>query len=127
MVAIIILARTLIFSNLTPTQLALQKVTRAAEECSNLLSRIISPERSHVVLGPLIESEDFPINLAAVKMMTQIVEEAEAATVQSILSQITPSLLKVCPSDLSGGWVDPYLYVSSPELSSRPTTTTRVA
>lgn len=81
--------------NVRTGKLTLQKVTRAAEECSNLLSRIISPERSHVVLGPLIESEDFPINLAAVKMMTQIVEEAEASTVQSILSQITPSLLKV--------------------------------
>ncbi|ESO13011.1 hypothetical protein HELRODRAFT_63102, partial [Helobdella robusta] len=71
-----------------------KEVTRAAEECSSLLSRIIPPARTHTILSPLIESDDYPINLAAIKMVNQIVEEADMSIVVDMLPYLTPSLLK---------------------------------
>lgn len=78
-----------------------KEVTRAAEECSSLLSRIIQPEKCHVILGPLIESDDFPINLASVKMMHQMVEESPRNVVVRLLPSIAPTLLKAYENNQS--------------------------
>jgi len=71
------------------------KVTRAAEECAMLLARIIAPDRTIQVLLPVIESEEYPINLAAIKMMTQLVENCSNDVIIDFLPDMIPVLLKV--------------------------------
>lgn len=71
------------------------QVTRAAEECITLMARIVPPSRCHVFLKPLIECEDFPVNLAAIKMFTQVIEEHQKDDVIALLPDMVPGLLKV--------------------------------
>jgi len=71
------------------------KVTRAAEECAMLLARFIAPDRTIQVLLPMIESEEYPVNLAAIKMMTQLVENCSNDAIVDFLPEMIPVLLKV--------------------------------
>jgi len=71
------------------------QVTRAAEECAMLLARFIAPDRTIQVLLPMIESEEYPINLAAIKMMTQLIENSGSDAIVDFLPEMIPVLLKV--------------------------------
>ena len=71
------------------------QVTRAAEECAMLLARFIAPDRTVLVLLPMIETEEYPVNLAAIKMMTQLVENSSNESIVDFLPEMIPILLKV--------------------------------
>jgi len=71
------------------------QVTRAAEECAMLLARFIAPDRTIQVLLPMIDSEEYPINLAAIKMMTQLIENSSDDAIVDFLPEMSPTLLKV--------------------------------
>jgi len=74
----------------------LHKVTRAAEECAMLLARFIAPDRTTLVLLPMIASDDkYPLNLAAIKMMTQLTENSSNEAIVDFLPEMIPILLKV--------------------------------
>jgi len=60
-----------------------------------LLARIIAPDRTIQVLLPVIESEEYPINLAAIKMMTQLVENCSNDVIIEFIPDMIPVLLKV--------------------------------
>lgn len=60
-----------------------------------LLARFIAPDRTVQVLLPMIESEEYPINLAAIKMMTQLIENSSSEAIVEFLPQMIPVLLKV--------------------------------
>ena len=70
-------------------------MTRAAEECAMLLARFIAPDRTVQVLLPMIDAEEYPINLAAIKMMTQLIENSGSDAIVEFLPEIIPVLLKV--------------------------------
>jgi len=61
-----------------------------------LLARFIAPDRTIQVLLPMIESEEYPVNLAAVKMMTQLIENSSNEAIVDFLPDMIPVLLKVC-------------------------------
>ena len=73
-------------------------MTRAAEECAMLLARFIAPDRTVQVLLPMIDAEEYPINLAAIKMMTQLIENSSSDAIVEFLPEIIPVLLKVSVS-----------------------------
>jgi len=95
-------------------------VTRAAEECISLLARFVAPDRCNKVLRPLIESEDFPVNLAAIKMLTQVVESCSRDDVLSLLPGTVPGLLKVFTHYYL---TTHYLYIICYSLKSTTTST----
>jgi len=73
------------------------QVTRAAEECAMLLARFIAPDRSIQVLLPMIETEEeYPVNLAAIKMTTQLIENNSNDAIVDFLPEMISVLLKVC-------------------------------
>ena len=47
------------------------------------------------VLNPIIKTGDFPVNQAAIKMLTKLVEKQSGAVVEQHLAEIMPGLLKV--------------------------------
>ncbi|KAB0398932.1 hypothetical protein E2I00_007610, partial [Balaenoptera physalus] len=51
-----------------------KEVVRAAEEAASTLASSIHPEQCIKVLCPIIQTADYPINLAAIKMQTKVVE-----------------------------------------------------
>ena len=47
-------------------------VIRAAEESAATLANAISPEQCVRVLNPIIQTAEYPVNLAAIKMQTKV-------------------------------------------------------
>jgi len=60
-----------------------------------LLARFIAPDRTILVLLPMIDTEEYPVNLAAIKMMTQLVENSSNDAIVDFLPEMMPILLKV--------------------------------
>jgi len=48
------------------------KVSRAAEECAGTLALSIQAEQCLRILMPIIQTADYPVNLAAIKMQTKV-------------------------------------------------------
>ena len=48
------------------------QVSRAAEECATTLAHSIPAEQCIRVLNPIIQTADYPVNLAAIKMLTKV-------------------------------------------------------
>lgn len=71
------------------------KVVRAAEETAATLASSISPDQCIKVLCPIIQSADYPINLAAIKMQTRVVERVPHDGLISLLPEIVPGLIQV--------------------------------
>uniref|UniRef100_A0A1A7WQW0 Cytoplasmic linker associated protein 2 n=2 Tax=Iconisemion striatum TaxID=60296 RepID=A0A1A7WQW0_9TELE len=71
-----------------------KEVVRAAEETAAMLALSISPEQCIKVLCPIIQSADYPINLAAIKMQTKVVERIPRESLISILPEIVPGLIQ---------------------------------
>jgi len=61
-----------------------------------LLARFIAPDRSIQVLLPMIETEEYPVNLAAIKMTTQLIENNSNDAIVDFLPEMISVLLKVC-------------------------------
>ncbi|RVE66518.1 hypothetical protein OJAV_G00108310 [Oryzias javanicus] len=71
-----------------------KEVVRAAEETAAMLALSISPEQCIKVLCPIIQSADYPINLAAIKMQTKVVERIPREGLVSMLPEIVPGLVQ---------------------------------
>lgn len=73
----------------------LLQVVRAAEETAAMLALSISPDQCIKVLCPIIQSADYPINLAAIKMQTKVMERVPRDGLISLLPEIVPGLIQV--------------------------------
>ncbi|XP_014910494.1 CLIP-associating protein 2 isoform X14 [Poecilia latipinna] len=71
-----------------------KEVVRAAEETAAMLALSISPDQCIKVLCPIIQSADYPINLAAIKMQTKVVERVPREGLASMLPEIVPGLIQ---------------------------------
>ncbi|XP_040909123.1 CLIP-associating protein 2 isoform X22 [Toxotes jaculatrix] len=71
-----------------------KEVVRAAEETAAMLALSISPDQCIKVLCPIIQSADYPINLAAIKMQTKVVERIPRESLISLLPEIVPGLIQ---------------------------------
>ncbi|XP_076865039.1 CLIP-associating protein 2 isoform X28 [Brachyhypopomus gauderio] len=71
-----------------------KEVIRAAEETAAVLATSISPEQCIKVLCPIIQSADYPINLAAIKMLTKVIERLSKDNLQHMLPEIVPGLIQ---------------------------------
>ncbi|KAK7811942.1 hypothetical protein U0070_006995 [Myodes glareolus] len=70
------------------------QVVRAAEEAASTLASSIHPEQCIKVLCPIIQTADYPINLAAIKMQTKVVERITKESLLQLLVDIIPGLLQ---------------------------------
>lgn len=70
-----------------------KEVVRAAEEAATALANSINPEQCIKVLSPIIQTAECPINLAAIKMQTRIIERVHKETLNQLLPEIIPGLL----------------------------------
>ncbi|XP_032875905.1 CLIP-associating protein 2 isoform X17 [Amblyraja radiata] len=70
-----------------------KEVVRAAEEAATALATSINPEQCIKVLSPIIQTAECPINLAAIKMQTRIIERVHKETLNQLLPEIIPGLL----------------------------------
>ncbi|XP_071789051.1 CLIP-associating protein 1-like isoform X8 [Asterias amurensis] len=73
---------------------AQSEVVRAAEETSATLAHSIAPEQCVRVLCPIIQTADYPINQAAIKMLTKVLELMPGMELEEIVSEVVPVLLK---------------------------------
>lgn len=71
------------------------QVVRAAEEAASTLAGSIHPEQCIKVLCPIVQTADYPINLAAIKMQTRAIERIAKEPLHQLLSDIIPGLLQV--------------------------------
>ncbi|XP_037705418.1 CLIP-associating protein 1 isoform X22 [Choloepus didactylus] len=71
-----------------------KEVVRAAEEAASTLASSIHPEQCIKVLCPIIQTADYPINLAAIKMQTKVVERIARESLLQLLPDIIPGLLQ---------------------------------
>ncbi|XP_022108320.1 CLIP-associating protein 2-like isoform X4 [Acanthaster planci] len=70
------------------------EVVRAAEETSATLAHSIAPDQCVRVLCPIIQTADYPINQAAIKMLTKVIELMPELELEEIVAEIVPVLLK---------------------------------
>ncbi|CAL8383763.1 unnamed protein product [Arctogadus glacialis] len=71
-----------------------KEVVRAAEEASATLAGSIHPEQCIKVLCPIVQTADYPINLAAIKMQTKVIERITKDSLIQLLVDIIPGLLQ---------------------------------
>uniref|UniRef100_A0A8C6QLU8 CLIP associating protein 2 n=1 Tax=Nannospalax galili TaxID=1026970 RepID=A0A8C6QLU8_NANGA len=71
-----------------------KEVVRSAEEAACVLATSISPEQCIKVLCPIIQTADYPINLAAIKMQTKVIERVSKETLNMLLPEIMPGLIQ---------------------------------
>ncbi|GAB0184263.1 mitochondrial enolase superfamily member 1 [Grus japonensis] len=69
-------------------------VVRSAEEAASMLATSISPDQCIKVLCPIIQTADYPINLAAIKMQTKVIERVSKETLTQLLPEIVPGLIQ---------------------------------
>nr|XP_046219209.1 CLIP-associating protein 1a isoform X12 [Oncorhynchus gorbuscha] len=71
-----------------------KEVLRAAEEAASTLAGSIHPEQCIKVLCPIVQTADYPINLAAIKMQTKVIERITKESLHQLLPDIIPGLLQ---------------------------------
>ncbi|XP_029567413.1 CLIP-associating protein 1a isoform X26 [Salmo trutta] len=71
-----------------------KEVVRAAEEAASTLAGSIHPEQCIKVLCPIVQTADYPINLAAIKMQTKVIERITKESLHQLLPDIIPGLLQ---------------------------------
>ncbi|CAH2283515.1 CLIP-associating 2 isoform X28 [Pelobates cultripes] len=71
-----------------------KEVVRAAEEAAATLATSISPDQCIKVLCPIIQTADYPINLAAIKMQTKVTERVTKDVLTQLLPEIVPGLIQ---------------------------------
>ncbi|XP_065689096.1 CLIP-associating protein 2 isoform X47 [Patagioenas fasciata] len=71
-----------------------KEVVRSAEEAASMLATSISPDQCIKVLCPIIQTADYPINLAAIKMQTKVIERVSKETLTQLLPEIVPGLIQ---------------------------------
>ena len=95
------------------------QVVRAAEACAATMSGLLPPEMVVRVLNPIIKTGDFPVNQAAIKMLSKMVEKQTADSMEPHVGEVMPGLLKVSLAEREE--------MKSDSLPFRPTTTWRAA
>ncbi|XP_048367072.1 CLIP-associating protein 2 isoform X40 [Sphaerodactylus townsendi] len=71
-----------------------KEVVRSAEDAAAMLATSISPDQCIKVLCPIIQTADYPINLAAIKMQTKVIERVSKETLAQLLPEIVPGLIQ---------------------------------
>ncbi|XP_046714467.1 CLIP-associating protein 1-A-like isoform X15 [Silurus meridionalis] len=71
-----------------------KEVVRAAEEAASTLASSIHPEQCIKVLCPIVQTSDYPIDLAAIKMQTKVIERIPEESLYQLLPDIIPGLLQ---------------------------------
>lgn len=72
------------------------QVERAAEACAAAMAGVLPADAVIRVLNPIVKTGEYPVNQAAVKMLTKVAEhEGSKDVVISHLPDIMPGLLKV--------------------------------
>ncbi|XP_055362418.1 CLIP-associating protein 1-like isoform X20 [Betta splendens] len=71
-----------------------KEVVRAAEEAASMIAGSIHPEQCIKVLCPIVQTADYPINLAAIKMQTRAIERITKEPLHQLLPDIIPGLLQ---------------------------------
>lgn len=71
-----------------------KEVVRAAEEAASTLAASIHPEQCIKVLCPIVQTADYPVNLAAIKMQTRAIDRIAKEPLHQLLSDIIPGLLQ---------------------------------
>uniref|UniRef100_UPI00358FFD98 CLIP-associating protein 1-like isoform X2 n=2 Tax=Myxine glutinosa TaxID=7769 RepID=UPI00358FFD98 len=71
-----------------------KEVVRAAEETATTLVCSFDSEQCIKVLSPIVQTANFPINLAAIKMLTHVVERVSREALDLLLPDIIPGLLQ---------------------------------
>jgi len=71
-----------------------KEVVRAAEDTASSIAKSIPPEDCISILSPIILNEQFPINLAAIKMLNKVVEDIDKTALVENLHLMTPGLVK---------------------------------
>ncbi|XP_046886763.1 CLIP-associating protein 1-B-like isoform X6 [Hypomesus transpacificus] len=71
-----------------------KEVVRAAEEAASTLAGSIHPEQCIKVLCPIVQTADYPINLAAIKMQTKVIERIAKESLPTLLPDVIPGLLQ---------------------------------
>lgn len=69
-------------------------VVRAAEACAATMAGVLPAEMVVRVLNPIVKTGDFPVNQAAIKMLTKLVERQTAESIEVHLAELMPGLLK---------------------------------
>ena len=59
------------------------------------MSGVLPPEMVVRVLNPIIKTGDFPVNQAAIKMLSKLVEKQTADSMEPHVGEVMPGLLKV--------------------------------
>lgn len=70
-------------------------MVRAAEEAASTLAGSIHPEQCLKVLCPIVQTADYPVNLAAIKMQTRAIERITGEPLHGLLPDVIPGLLQV--------------------------------
>ncbi|XP_051797597.1 CLIP-associating protein 1-A-like isoform X12 [Acanthochromis polyacanthus] len=71
-----------------------KEVVRAAEEAASTLAGSAQPEQCIKVLCPIVQTADYPINLAAIKMQTRAIERIAKEPLHLLLPDVIPGLLQ---------------------------------
>ncbi|KAG7231887.1 hypothetical protein INR49_009958 [Caranx melampygus] len=71
-----------------------KEVVRAAEEAASMMASSIHPEQCIKVLCPIVQTADYPINLAAIKMQTRAIERIAKEPLHQLLPDVIPGLLQ---------------------------------
>nr|XP_023659607.1 CLIP-associating protein 2 isoform X4 [Paramormyrops kingsleyae] len=71
-----------------------KEVVRAAEETAAMLASSISPEQCTKVLCPIVQTAEYPINLAAIKMQTKVIDRLSKDGLRQMLPEIIPGLIQ---------------------------------
>uniref|UniRef100_UPI0035900983 CLIP-associating protein 1-A-like isoform X5 n=1 Tax=Myxine glutinosa TaxID=7769 RepID=UPI0035900983 len=71
-----------------------KEVVRAAEEVTLALANSIQPEQCLKVLCPIVQNAEHPVNLAAIKMQTKVMERVVPEALVQVLPDVVPGLLK---------------------------------
>merc|ERR1719154_648654 len=69
-------------------------VVRAAESCAATMAGVLPADMVVMVLNPIVKTGDFPVNQAAIKMLTKLVEKQTPDSMEVHLAEIMPGLLK---------------------------------
>lgn len=72
-----------------------KEVARAAEEAAATLATVLPRETSVRVLRPIVETSEFPVDYAAIKMLQKVIETMTGEEVRKVIPEIIGGLIKV--------------------------------
>ncbi|XP_069703536.1 CLIP-associating protein 1 isoform X4 [Periplaneta americana] len=78
-----------------------KEVLRSAEACAATMGTVLPPDVVIRVLNPLITTGDYPVNQAAIKMLTKLVEQRGKDVVEPHLGEVMPGLIKAYDNEES--------------------------